>query len=215
MLKQDDVYKALLAYRSTPIPSLGASPAEIALSRKLRTTLPTLPQNLEARVIDHDNLRAHDEAAKERQKANFDRRRGARPLPELHPGDNVLVKLDGERGGWKREAKVLNKCAPRSYILQTPTGNNFRRNRKHLRLYKFPCYSFPSSSKCSPTQSAKPPSSGSPAGPPTPLMSPASPPVQPSPSVESPGTPQLNTGQQLYRTRYGRHVRQPVRFLYS
>ena len=51
ILRQDDIFFALLSYRSTPIPDLGASPAELATGRKLRTTMPSLPSTLQPRVI--------------------------------------------------------------------------------------------------------------------------------------------------------------------
>ena len=40
-----DPYSALLNYRSTPLAN-GSSPAELLMSRKIRTKLPELPRNL-------------------------------------------------------------------------------------------------------------------------------------------------------------------------
>jgi transposase InsO family protein len=42
ILQQDDVMIGLLAYRSTPIPSLGYSPAQLFLSRPIKNTMPTV-----------------------------------------------------------------------------------------------------------------------------------------------------------------------------
>ena len=130
MLKQEDVFLALLSYRSTPIPELGVSPAELMFGRKLRTTLPVAPRNLIPRLCDHEKLKERDEEWKEKQRRWFDSHHGTKPLPELQPDNPVLVKLDGEKG-WQTPARVINKCAPRSYIVETPRGQ-VRRNRRNL-----------------------------------------------------------------------------------
>ena len=129
-IKQEDVFKALLVYRSTPIPELEASPAELAMGRRLRTTLPSLPGTLSPRTVNKAKVRERDSKFKGRQKTNFDRHHGANPLPLLRPGDPVAVKLDGEKG-WKQSATVVESCAARSYILRTPEGADLRRNRRH------------------------------------------------------------------------------------
>ena len=70
VLKQDDVFLALLTYRATPIPELGASPAELAFDSRLRTTLPSLPGTLSTRTISGDDIKERSEALKRRQKQN-------------------------------------------------------------------------------------------------------------------------------------------------
>ena len=129
LLKQDDIFLALLTYRSTPILDLGASPAELAFSRRLWTTLPSLPGTL-TRTVNQETLRERDAAFKQKQKRNYDHHHGVRPLPELHPGDSVFVKCDVQKG-WKLPAEVVQQCAPRSYIVQS-AGGQLRRSRKHL-----------------------------------------------------------------------------------
>ena len=57
--------------------------------------------------------------------------------PELQPGDPVLIKCEGEKG-WKQPATVRGMCALRSYIVETATGGNLRRNRNHLCLQTRP-----------------------------------------------------------------------------
>ena len=137
ILKQDDVFLALLTYQATPIPELGASPAELAFNRRLRITIPSLPGTLSPRTISRDDIQERNEALKRHQKQNYDRHHGVHPLPELQPGDPVLIKCEGEKG-WKQPATVRGMCAPRSYNVETATGGNLRRNRKHLRLQAGP-----------------------------------------------------------------------------
>ena len=71
-----------------------------------------------------------DAAFKQKQKRNYNRHHGVRPRPELHPGNSVFIKSDRQKG-WKLPAEVVQKCAPRSYIVQS-AGGQVRRNRKHL-----------------------------------------------------------------------------------
>ena len=130
ILSQEDPQLALLIYRSTPIPELGASPAEMALGRRIRTNLPTIPRQLDMPVVDEQQLRKLDSAFKKKQKLNHDRHRGAKSLPDLKPGDPVMIKLDGEKS-WLKPGRVRETCAPRSYIIDTDKGC-LRRNRRHL-----------------------------------------------------------------------------------
>ena len=120
ILRQDDIFLALLPYRSTPIPDLGASPAELSMGRKLRTTVPSLPSTLQPRVISHKEVRERDAVMKRRQKEDYDRRHGVQPLPELSPGDPVLIKTDGEKG-WNLPGEVVRKLGNDRIILGTYT----------------------------------------------------------------------------------------------
>ena len=81
ILRQDDIFLALLSYHSTPIPDLGASPAELAMGRKLQTTMPSLPSMLQPRVISHKEVWECDAIMKQRQKEDYNRRHRVQPLP--------------------------------------------------------------------------------------------------------------------------------------
>jgi transposase InsO family protein len=132
ILKQNDPLIALMCYRSTPCSTTGASPAELLMGRKIRTTLPTLERNLQPSWPDGQRIRQKDEAEKKKQAFYYNRRHGARPLPPLQPGGNVLTKLDHQKS-WTAPAVVTaESVTPRSYIIQTQQGARLRRNRRHL-----------------------------------------------------------------------------------
>lgn len=121
--KAKDPYRALMAYRATPL-DVGYSPSELLMSRKLRTTLPVHPEQRKPEVPDFNTVESRDARAKVRQKANFDSHRGARDLPVLVPGDSVWVS---DR---KTPGQVIEQTGERSYLLRTPEGV-YRRNRSH------------------------------------------------------------------------------------
>ena len=122
--KGDDPYKALLAYRSTPL-QLGYSPAELLMGRVLRTTVPTTIAQRKPKIPNLTSVRAKDKKSKARQKQDFDSHHGARELPLLQPGDQVWVS------GRETEAEVQGEVAPQSYVVETEDGT-FRRNRQQL-----------------------------------------------------------------------------------
>ncbi|KAK7100951.1 hypothetical protein V1264_023812 [Littorina saxatilis] len=127
ILAQEGPFLALLSHRATPTTPTGTSPAELALGRKMRTTLPTLASNLIPKTVRRDAIKARDEQAKLRNKSDHDRRHGTETLPPLTPGDVVLQKLDHEKS-WGKPATVLRQCAPRSYEIRSERGQ-YRRNR--------------------------------------------------------------------------------------
>lgn len=132
ILKQPDPCLALMCYRSTPIAATGASPAQLMTGRQIRTTVPVLEKMLLPRPVNQDLVHQRDAAAKEAYRFFYNRRHSAGPLPELHPGQDVKVKLDGNKG-WKTPAKVIGKSKePRSYLVQMDNGTVTRRNRRHL-----------------------------------------------------------------------------------
>uniref|UniRef100_A0AAV2KPY6 Retrotransposon gag domain-containing protein n=1 Tax=Knipowitschia caucasica TaxID=637954 RepID=A0AAV2KPY6_KNICA len=110
----------------------GFSPAELLMGRKIRTTLPTLSANLDPSWPDRKEMRSADAAAKLKQAFYYNRRNGVRHLPPLDPGEGVLMKLDNEKQ-WTTQGTVQGNCStPRSYVVVTPEGGCYRRNRRHL-----------------------------------------------------------------------------------
>ncbi|KAI2657476.1 hypothetical protein H4Q32_008812 [Labeo rohita] len=93
MLKQDDPFLALLAYRATPIAATGCSPSQLLMGRHLPTTVPAVASNLVPEWPDLKRVEVKDRKAKESYRYFFYRRHGARSSP----GDSVRLKLDGEK----------------------------------------------------------------------------------------------------------------------
>ena len=225
LLKQDDIFLALLTYCSTPIQDLGAGPAELVFGRRLQTMLPSLLGTLTPHTVNQETLRERDAAFK--QKRNYNRHHGVRPLPELHPGNSVFIKSDGQKG-WKLPAEMVQKCAPRSYIVQS-AGGQLRRSRKHLQQRTAINSSPAIANETTPGQAfvpdrsmgQEPQGQQSPSllGKPPDLQSSGQPP-SPSPSLgQSPqavhgsSTALLQPSTEQYHTRSGRVVVKPARFI--
>jgi hypothetical protein len=122
----NDPYLALLAYRNTPILGLKASPAQLCMSRNLRSTVPLPPHKLMPAVVPPAEIRTRDQHKKAAQKCHHDARHKVKTSGELKVGNRVWFK------DLKREGTILRKCTePRSYIVKTAL-DTLRRNRLHL-----------------------------------------------------------------------------------
>ncbi|UYV63268.1 hypothetical protein LAZ67_2003589 [Cordylochernes scorpioides] len=99
--KNQDPSLGLLEYRSTPLEN-GYSPAELLMGRKLRTTLPIAPENLNPKLVDSQTLKRKE-----------GRRR--KDMKDMRTWGIVKQKAS----------------TPRSYMVDTPVGT-LRRNRFHL-----------------------------------------------------------------------------------
>lgn len=88
---------------------------------------------VQATPVDRQQIQQKDAQTKSAYQFFYDRRYSALPLPELQSGQDVRVKLDGEKG-WKTSAKVVGKCKePRAYIVETDNGVVLQRNRSSSR----------------------------------------------------------------------------------
>ena len=136
ILKQNDPEIALLNYRTTPHSSTGVSPSELLMSRKLRTKLPTLPQQLVPKTIKRSVVEQNDTESKAKSKKQFDKHKGVQVLKPINPGDQVLIKTDLEKQWDTRGTVVAAAPQQRSYLINTPAGV-VRRNRRHLQKTPF------------------------------------------------------------------------------
>ena len=132
ILSLDNPEHCLLDYRSTPCTVTGVSPAQCLMGRQLRTKVPVLDSQLRPQLVSPEQVRERDRRAKDSYKAHYDRRHGARELSPLIPDQPVLRRVDEEKRGWKRAAKVVSSDGGRSYLVQASDGTIYRRNRKHL-----------------------------------------------------------------------------------
>jgi transposase InsO family protein len=128
--KSDDPNVALLSYRSTPLSWCDLSPAELCMGRRLRTSLPLTDKMLTPQWPFLEKFREQDKAMKEKQKENFDSRHRARDLPTLPNDTEVWIMSEDE----PVHGRVVSPAdRPRSYIVETPTGQ-IERNRSQLQV---------------------------------------------------------------------------------
>ena len=126
MDSNSDVFKALLAYRTTPL-QCGKSPAQLLMQRRLKNTLPMHHSLL--KVSNGEETVEQKLAQKEKQKQHFDKH--SQSLPAMSTGDQVLL-YNFHSGLWDTPGRVVQEVSPRSYIVQTDNGIQYRRNRRHI-----------------------------------------------------------------------------------
>ena len=117
---------ALLNIRATPVSNDIPSPAEFSMGRKIATLLPSRMDT------DYDCVKQPMQIKKHKQQLQYNKTASPYELPPLYPGQDVRV-LDKASRTWK-PATIVGKCnEPRSYVVQTSSGNEIRRNRGQLR----------------------------------------------------------------------------------
>ena len=115
----------LLNVRNTPQQNMGPSPAQILLGRRTNTQVPTFSKKLKAQYDANDY--------KNDAKSNASENVKSRDLTKLSAGDNVRMQpIQSGQNEW-REATVDKALSNRSYIVKTPDGRSYRRNRRQLR----------------------------------------------------------------------------------
>ncbi|KAG1651802.1 hypothetical protein GQR58_026737 [Nymphon striatum] len=120
-----DPYVALMEYRNTAISGMEYSPAQLLMSRMLKTKLPVLSRHLRPRIVD--GAQAQLMARQNSYKNYYDK--SAKHLPPIHLHDGVRVRTRNE---WQPAMVTGVHAAPRSYIVTTSDGSRLRRNRRHL-----------------------------------------------------------------------------------
>ncbi|KAG5890837.1 hypothetical protein JTB14_016215 [Gonioctena quinquepunctata] len=124
--KNDDIYLALLSYRTTPL-ECGLSPSELLYGRKLRTPLPVLPSRLNENINSNFSYTKKEGIAKDKAAKQFDKRHRTRKLSDLAIGDYVWVT---DLRVYGKVIKILDE--PRSYLMESINSGVYHRNRWHL-----------------------------------------------------------------------------------
>ena len=97
------------------------------MSHLLRTTLPTVKDNLNPSTINQEELRGKNDSCKQRYADNYSKRHKAITMPRLNPGDSGFIRDQGCHD------KVLDKLVElRSYKVSLDSGNIVRRNQKSV-----------------------------------------------------------------------------------
>ena len=125
---KSDPYLAILEYRNTPSDSMSTWPAQRLLGRRTRTTIPVSRPLLEPACTRS----AQQELQQAKIKQAYYYNKGSKKLPAFAVGDLVRMMPEKGKRPWKK-GKVKAIVGPRSYLVSTDNGGNYRRNRRHLR----------------------------------------------------------------------------------
>ena len=130
LIRSQDPFAALLGYRATPFPWCNLSPSQLSMGRRIRTTVPQISSQLIPDWPYLPEFRQRNMAAKRTQKRNFDQRHRVQSLPDIPANSEVWV-TSGAANLPVRGRITASTDTPRSYIVETPTGQ-IQRNRQHL-----------------------------------------------------------------------------------
>ena len=117
-----DLYKCLMTYRNTPLSNTLLSPMQILSNRATRSTLP-LSNAAKRQIGLHTN---HPRVNQKNQHL---------PTHDLYLDQDVMYQ-DTTTKKWY-PAKIMKLCdEPRSYIIATNNGTQYRKTQKHLKPYQ-------------------------------------------------------------------------------
>ena len=183
---KQDPYLALLNWRNTPQEGLEYSPVQRLMGRRSKTLLPTNPRLLKPKIIDDSKFRQKKDEMKIKSCQTFAKRSNLVPL-QINDAVRMQPIAPHERN-W-RKATVKTSVNPRSYIVETEDGRQYRRDRQYLRQQK--------------TNEVDEPSQKEP------------PTKKDAPSTENEVTVECTTSPPdvNLKTRYGRQIKKPSRYV--
>uniref|UniRef100_A0A3Q3EFZ3 Uncharacterized protein n=1 Tax=Labrus bergylta TaxID=56723 RepID=A0A3Q3EFZ3_9LABR len=130
--KASDKYLALLDYRTTPLESVGLSPAQLLMGRRPRNKLPSAQQLLMPRAYDPRKVKHQLDRCKASQKLYYDNSRASKHRLPLTPGEEVRMQPYPGNPKWSPAVVIQKHTAARSYIVDCGR-KEFCRNSQHLR----------------------------------------------------------------------------------
>lgn len=130
--KAPDKHLALLDYRTTPLESVGLSPAQLLMGRRPRNNLPSARQLLAPTAYDPQKVKRLLDKTKDIQKYHHDHKRAGKPRVDLKPGDEVRMQPFPGSHTWTPAVVVRQHCAPRSFVVSSG-DKQYRRTSQHLR----------------------------------------------------------------------------------
>ena len=121
-----DPYIALLEYRTTPISDYGKSPAQLLMSRRLRSILPPTPASLQPALVNPEDTQRRFEEKQEKQKMF-----SAKTRAGISVGDQILLRKN--TGGYQSAVVTEKADTPRSFNVRMKDGAIYRRTSRHLK----------------------------------------------------------------------------------
>lgn len=124
----DDIQKALLAYRTTPVKYTSYSPAQLLYNRMLRTELPMHDNKFKAEL--NHKIENQMKNKTEKMKACYDK--STRVRDTFTEGQSIIFQNNKK---WQT-GQIINKhSTPRSFNIQSD-GRTYRRNTNHIRPFR-------------------------------------------------------------------------------
>lgn len=123
-----DYYTALLHYRTTRKNNM-ASPAELLMSRVLRTKLPSMSKILKPRIVKPNENEKY--MAKNIENVNHNYNKNTKNLKPVSVGNQIYFKKN-PLSVWYPGTIVEICREPRSYLIKDEEGVTYRRNRQHI-----------------------------------------------------------------------------------
>lgn len=125
---EEEVFVALMEYRSTPIKDMNLSPAQLLMNKRIRTKLPINKSLLNPKI----DTNAHHQLSKKSQNCKKYYDRCAKRRPNFKEGQSIMIKDNKQ---WKKGTVLKPFGTPRSYVVADESGKEYRRNSSFIKPY--------------------------------------------------------------------------------